>query len=102
MDPLSIQPGSSWQNRYIESFNGKMLERFLNGKLFYTLKEAQIMTERSSIHCNAVNRYLIYLGPPSWSRYDRLIEWKEWRIGPRTGFTCLCHTRKVLHSAWPS
>ena len=34
MEPLSILPGSSWQKRYIESFNGKMLERFLNGKLF--------------------------------------------------------------------
>gem|GEM_PF-7086229 len=40
MEPLSIQPGSSWQNRYIESFNGKMLERFLNGKPFYTPNEA--------------------------------------------------------------
>jgi putative transposase len=31
-----------------------MLERFLKGELFYTLKEAQIMTERSRIHCNTV------------------------------------------------
>ncbi len=35
------------------------------------------MTERSRIHCNTVNHYLIYLGPPFGSRYDRLIEWKE-------------------------
>ncbi len=58
----------------MESSNGKMRERFLNGKLFYTVKEAQIMAERSKISCNTVNRYLIYLGPPSRSRYDRLIE----------------------------
>ena len=27
----------------VESFNGKMRDQLLNGELFYTLKEAQIM-----------------------------------------------------------
>lgn len=44
--PLDIEPGAPWENGYVESFNGKMREQFLNSELFYTLKEAQILTER--------------------------------------------------------
>ena len=40
VEPLYIEPGSPWENGYIESFNGKMRAQFLNGELFYTLKEA--------------------------------------------------------------
>jgi putative transposase len=52
--PLYIEPGSPWENGYIESFNGKMRAQFLDGELFYTLKEAQIMTERWRRHYNTV------------------------------------------------
>jgi putative transposase len=34
--PLFIEPGSSWENGYIESFNGKMRDELLNGEIFYT------------------------------------------------------------------
>jgi len=40
---LFIVPGSPWENGYIESFNGKLRDERLNGELFYTLKEAQIL-----------------------------------------------------------
>lgn len=53
-EPLYIEPGSPWENGYIESFNGKMRDQFLNGELFDTLKEAQILTERRRIHYNTV------------------------------------------------
>jgi hypothetical protein len=43
--PLYIEPRSPWENGYIESFNGKMREQFLDGGLFYTVKEAQILTD---------------------------------------------------------
>ena len=52
VDPLFIEPGSPWENGYVESFNGKMRDQFLDGELFYTLKEAQIMTEKWRIHYN--------------------------------------------------
>ena len=35
-----------WENGYCESFNGNLRDEFLNGKIFYSLKEAQILTER--------------------------------------------------------
>ena len=43
--PLFIEPGSPWENGYIESFNGRMRDELLNGEIFYTLKEAQILIE---------------------------------------------------------
>ncbi len=44
--PLFIEPGSPWENGYCESFNGKMRYELLDGELFYTLKEAQIIIEK--------------------------------------------------------
>lgn len=40
-----IEPGSPWENGFIESFNGKMRDELLNGEIFYSLKEAQILIE---------------------------------------------------------
>lgn len=50
--PLFIEPGSPWENGYIESFNGKMRYQFLDGELFYTLLEAKILIERWRLHYN--------------------------------------------------
>ncbi|MGH9440136.1 MAG: IS3 family transposase, partial [Terriglobia bacterium] len=41
---LYIEPGSPWENGYNESFNGKFRDEFLDGEVFYTLKEAQVLT----------------------------------------------------------
>jgi transposase InsO family protein len=38
-----ITPGSPWENGYCESFNGRMRDELLNGEIFYTLKEAQVV-----------------------------------------------------------
>ena len=44
--PLFIEPGSPWENGYVESFNGKLRDELLNRELFYTLHEAQVLVER--------------------------------------------------------
>ena len=44
--PLFIEPGSPWENGYVESFNGKLRDELLNGELFYTLQEAKIIIEQ--------------------------------------------------------
>ena len=49
-----IMPGSPWENGYCESFNGKLRDELLNGEIFYTLKEAQIMIEIWRQHYNKV------------------------------------------------
>ena len=42
---LFIEPGSPWENGYIESFNGKFRDELLNGEIFTTLEEAKVLTE---------------------------------------------------------
>ena len=42
---LFIEPGSPWENGYLESFNGKLRDELLNGGIFYTLKEAQSLVQ---------------------------------------------------------
>jgi transposase InsO family protein len=49
---LYIEPGSPWENGYGESFNGKLRDEFLNGEIFSSLKEAQILTERWRVEFN--------------------------------------------------
>ena len=52
--PLFIEPGSPWENGYIESFNGKMRDELLAREIFYSLKEAQIMIEMWRKHYNTI------------------------------------------------
>ena len=42
---LFIEPGSPWENGYNESFNGKLRDELLNGEIFTTLLEAQVLIE---------------------------------------------------------
>ena len=43
---LFIEPGSPWENGYIESFNGKLRDELLNREVFNTLTEAKVLIER--------------------------------------------------------
>ncbi len=54
VSPLFITPGSPWENGYIESFNGKLRDELLNGEIFFTLKEAQVLIERWRKNYNTV------------------------------------------------
>jgi len=40
---LFIEPGSPWENGYIESFNGKLRDELLNREIFSTLTEARVL-----------------------------------------------------------
>lgn len=42
---LYIEPHSPWENGYNESFNGRLRDELLNGEIFYSLKEAQVVIE---------------------------------------------------------
>jgi putative transposase len=77
---LYIAPGSPWENGYCESFNGRMRDEFLNGEIFYTLKEAQILIERWRKEYNTIRPHssLQYRSPtpiavlPSYEKKDVL------------------------------
>ena len=53
-EPIYITPGSPWENGYCESFNGKLRDELLNGEIFYTLKEAQVVIESWRCHYNTL------------------------------------------------
>ena len=49
-----IEPGSPWENGYIESFNARLRDDLLNGEVFYSLREAQILIEAWRRHYNGI------------------------------------------------
>jgi len=51
---LFIEPGTPWENGYVESFNGKLRDELLNREVFATLKEAQILIEEWQREYNEV------------------------------------------------
>ena len=46
VETLFIEPGSPWENGYVESFNGKLRDELLDGEIFYTLHEAKVIIGR--------------------------------------------------------
>ena len=51
---LFIEPGSPWENGYNENFNGKLRDELLNGEIFYTLREAEVLIEEWRMTYNQV------------------------------------------------
>jgi putative transposase len=49
-----IEPGSPWENGYVESFNARLRDELLNGEIFYSLREAQIIIESWRRHYNTI------------------------------------------------
>jgi putative transposase len=47
-----ITPGSPWENGYVESFNARLRDELLNGEIFCSLREAQIIIEQWRRHYN--------------------------------------------------
>lgn len=54
---LFIEPGSPWENGYIESFNGKLCDERLNRESFETLLAARELIERRREHDNTVRQH---------------------------------------------
>ena len=87
--PLFIEPGSPWENGFIESFNGKMRDELLNGEIFYSLKEARILIEMWRKEYNTIRPHsaLDYRPPvpeatmvPSTQFYQLALTWRVAQI----------------------
>ena len=59
-----IEPGSPWENGYIESFNARLRDELLNGEIFDTLLEAKVLIERWRVHYNQVRPHSALNGRP--------------------------------------
>lgn len=51
---LYIEPGSPWENGYIESFNGKLRDELLDREVFETLLEAKVLIEQWRVEYNTI------------------------------------------------
>ena len=47
-----IPPGSPWENPFVESFNSRLRDEFLNIELFSSLPEAKLLAEQHRIEYN--------------------------------------------------
>jgi transposase InsO family protein len=75
-----IEPGSPWENGYCESFNSKLRDELLNGEIFFSLAEAQVLIESWRRHFNAVRPHsaLRYRPPAPEAvipRGGRIVPW---------------------------
>ena len=61
---LFIEPGSPWQNGYVESFNGKMREECLNLNICGTLVEADYVVKQWVKEYNTIRPHSSLGGVP--------------------------------------
>jgi len=63
---LFIEPGSPWENGYIESFNGKLRDELLNREIFYSLREAKVIIEQWRKEYNTIRPHSsLHYRPPA-------------------------------------
>ena len=89
-----IEPGSPWENGYCESFNSKLRDELLNGKIFYSLAEAKIVIETWRHHYNT-KRPHSSLGyrPPA----PEVIQWPATPSGAAPPATPAVASRPIMH-----
>jgi putative transposase len=84
---LFIEPGSPWENGYVESFNGKLRDELLNGEIFYTLREAKVLVEMWRQQYNRIRPHsaLGYRPPaPESIEWPGLLPWASCQSAART------------------
>src|SRR3981189_1934782 len=86
-----IEPGSPWENGYCESFNGKLRDELLNGEIFYTMKEAQIVIENCRPHYNRASEH-----PSGYVFEEKRFCWSGCGAAGYFGF---CRARSVMDCA---
>ncbi len=89
-----IEPGSPWENGTCESFNAKLRDELLNGEIFYSLKEAQVIIESWRQHYNAIRPHssLAYR-PPA----PEALVWPAAQPGPATPATPALALRPAMN-----
>ena len=68
-----IEPESPWENGYCESFNARFRDEFLNGEIFYSLREAKILIEEWRKHT---------------TRNDHTAHWANALRPPKPSYRC--------------
>jgi putative transposase len=99
-----IEPGSPWENGYIESFNARLRDELLNGELFYSQMEAQAIIECWRRHYNGVRPHtpLGYQPPAPVTRVPSRNAWPSALVDAAPTATLGLAIRPTLHqhSRW--
>jgi putative transposase len=71
---IFIEPGSPWQNAYVESYNGRQRDELWNGELIDSVLEAQLLLDDWRLDYNTYRPHqsLQYLTPVEFAR-----RWQE-------------------------
>ena len=82
-----IEPGSPWENGYCESFNSKLRDELLDGEMFFSLAEAQVLIEAWRRHYNTVRPHssLAYRPPAPEAIVPRGGTIVPWASAPAVG-----------------
>src|SRR5499426_2321596 len=97
-----IERGSPWENGYIESFNARLRDELLNGEIFYTLREAQIVIESWRRHYNTIRPHAsIGYKPPAPEVFmPAFAAWPAALRRPAPPATLAQRPTLNLHSTW--
>lgn len=70
VDTLYIEPGSPWENGYIESFNSRLRDELLNGEIFLHIDELKYVVERWRMDYNHYRPHssLSYMTPAEFAK----------------------------------
>ncbi len=89
-----IMLGSPWENAYCESFKGKLRDELLNGEIFYTPKEARIVTESWRRDYNTVRPHSsLHYRPPA----PEALHWPATQPGPASPDTPALKPKPTMH-----
>jgi transposase InsO family protein len=66
---LYIEPGSPWENGYIESFHARLRDELLDRELFYSVREAKVLAEnwRGEYNHDRPHSSLNYMTPAAFA-----------------------------------
>jgi transposase InsO family protein len=69
VETLYIEPGSPWENGYIESFHARLRDELLDRELFYSVKEAGVLAEnwRQEYNHHRPHSSLNYMTPAAFA-----------------------------------
>jgi putative transposase len=69
VDTLYVEPGSPWENGYIESFNSKLRDELLNRELFLHIDELRYVVDRWRMDYNHYRPHssLDYMAPAAFA-----------------------------------
>ena len=76
MRTLFVEPGSPWENGFVESFNGRMRDELLDREIFYTVKEARQLIGRWEYNRVRPNSSLGYRppAPAAWIAIEQPLQ----------------------------